>query len=156
MSFSAFAADQTEVTIMTDKELRKLSRTDLLEILLEISKENSLLREKLEAQEQQLQQRQTVPEYAASGADAPMEHKVFFPAEESCGQYREDMQLRYDYQEEACRLMEKRTRERCEKMLEDARRDADAYWEETWQKVQKLYQEQDSRKKRKGKLWSGL
>ena len=79
---------------------------------------------------------------------------VFQVAEDSCEQYRKDDQFRYEQQEKKCELMEQRTRERCEKMLESARKDADAYWEETWKKVQQLHQDSDTRKKRKGKLWS--
>lgn len=140
---------------MSDKELRKLSRSDLLEILLEVSKENAMLRQKVEELSLQLKQRQTVFGNSGSMSEAAMQFNgVFQVAEDSCEQYRKDVQLRYEQQEKKCELLEQRTKERCEKMLESARKDADAYWEETWKKVQQLHQDSDARKKRKGKLWS--
>lgn len=140
---------------MSDKELRKLSRSDLLEILLEVSKENAMLRQKVEELSLQLEQRQTVLGNTGSMSEAAMQiNGVFQVAEDSSEQYRNDVQLRYEQQEKKCELLEQRTKERCEKMLESARKDADAYWEETWKKVQQLYQDSDTRKKRKGKLWS--
>ena len=49
---------------MTDKELRRLSRTDLLEMLLEQSKEVERLQQKLEEDRQQLEERRIMTEEA--------------------------------------------------------------------------------------------
>ena len=55
---------------MTDKELQKLSRIDLLELLLEKSKENEKLQEELEQVKAKLAEREIKIEKAGSIAEA--------------------------------------------------------------------------------------
>lgn len=55
---------------MTIQELRKLRRSDLLEILLSLSKENEQLREQLQEAQQQLADRKILLEDSESLAEA--------------------------------------------------------------------------------------
>ena len=77
---------------MTDKELRRLSRTDLLEMLLEQSKEVERLQQELAEARQQLQDRRIMTEEAGSIAEAALRiNRVFEAAQAAadlCGHCR--------------------------------------------------------------------
>lgn len=125
---------------MTAKELKRLSRNDLLEMMLELSKENQQLREQLEKLQEQQNNRRITIENAGSLAEAALKLQgVFQTAQAACDQYCEDVQARYEIQTQACTQMEQETRMKCEKMLENAKKEADDYWEFVRKKVRNLY-----------------
>ncbi len=67
---------------MTEKELRRLRRSDLIEILLELSKENLELREQLQEAQKKLQERQIVIEESGSLAEATLKlNRIFEDAQ---------------------------------------------------------------------------
>lgn len=77
---------------MTDRELRKLSRADLLELLLQESRENERLRAELEKANQKLADRKIAIESAGSIAEAALElNGVFRSAEKAAAQYVENI-----------------------------------------------------------------
>lgn len=77
---------------MTDKELRKLSRIDLLELLLEKSRENEKLKEELEQVKAQLDDRKINIEKAGSIAEAALAlNGVFEAAQLAADQYLENL-----------------------------------------------------------------
>lgn len=77
---------------MTEKELRKLSRMDLLEILLEKSKENERLKLELEEVKKQLSDRMIKIEKAGSIAEAALKlNGVFEAAQAAADQYLENL-----------------------------------------------------------------
>lgn len=77
---------------MTDKELQKLSRIDLLELLLEKSKENEKLQEELEQVKAQLAERKINIEKAGSIAEAALAlNGVFEAAQAAADQYLENL-----------------------------------------------------------------
>lgn len=77
---------------MTDKELKKLSRADLLELLLEESRENERLREKLRVASEKLKDRTILIQNAGSIAEAAMQlNHVFEAAEEAAQQYLDNV-----------------------------------------------------------------
>lgn len=137
---------------MTDKELRKLSRAELLEMLLEQSKEAASLREQLEEARAQLQSRQLQLEEAGNLADAALRiNGVFQAAQEAAEQYLENirqLELRQEALcEEAgktraeadklltetqarCSAMEKEIEIKYSRAVEKFRADAQRYWEE--------------------------
>lgn len=79
---------------MTEKELKKLSRVDLLEMLLEQSRENERLREELEQVKSQLAERRIKIEKAGSIAEAALVlNGIFQAAEEAAAQYLENIRL---------------------------------------------------------------
>lgn len=77
---------------MTDRELRKLSRQDLLELLLQESKENERLRGELEEANRQLADRKIAIDSVGSIAEAALElNGVFRAAEKAAAQYVENI-----------------------------------------------------------------
>lgn len=77
---------------MTEKELRRLSRMDLLEMLLEQSKEVEWLRAELETVKKQLEDRRIMEQEAGSIAEAALRlNKVFEAAQQAADQYLENI-----------------------------------------------------------------
>lgn len=77
---------------MTDRELRKLSRAELLELLLEETRENEKLRAQVEEMEEQLKDRRILLGQAGSIAEAALRlNGVFEAAEEAAQQYLENV-----------------------------------------------------------------
>lgn len=73
---------------MTDKTLRRLSRRELVELLLAQSKEVERLRAELEQREQQLKSRQILLREAGSIAEASLRlNEVFESAQKAANQY---------------------------------------------------------------------
>ena len=73
---------------MTDKELRRLSRGELLEMLLAETKENQRLRAQLEQAQAELESRQIVLEQSGSMAEAALRlNGVFEAADRAARQY---------------------------------------------------------------------
>ena len=120
-----------EDEIMTDRQLRKQSRLNLLKLLLEEKKENETLRQQLQEAQRQLQSRQLDISQSGTLADAALKLSgIFEAAEVACQQYTENIRSLSGRQEEICRKMEQETRDKCDKMLDHARQMSRAYWEE--------------------------
>lgn len=80
---------------MTAKELKRLRRSDLLEMLLDLSKENQALRQELAKARQQLQDRTIRIQESGSLAEAVLRlNGVFEAAQAACQQYEENLRLR--------------------------------------------------------------
>ncbi|MBQ8556998.1 MAG: DNA repair protein [Clostridia bacterium] len=93
---------------MTDKELRKLSRTELLEILIAQGRENLALQQQLEEARAALESRRLEIAECGSIAEASLKLSgVFAAAQQAIDQYRENCERE------------------CEAMLEAARRQAE-------------------------------
>ena len=77
---------------MTSKELKRLSRRELLEMLIEQMKENQRLRNRLEQAEAELENRELVSLRAGSMAEAAMQlNGVFEAADKAARQYLENV-----------------------------------------------------------------
>ena len=77
---------------MTDKELRRLSRAELLEMLLMLKEENENLKMQLEQAEAQLQNRRIMIKKAGSIAEAALQlNDVFAAADRAVQQYLENV-----------------------------------------------------------------
>lgn len=147
---------------MTEKELKKLSRSDLLEMLIDQSTELRSLREKLEAAEAALAQREIAIDTAGSIAEASLQlNGVFEAAQASAQQYLENIQALSQRQESVCARMENESRERagqlliqaeqhckkmesetkarCEEMLSKAKAESQGYWDEVSAKLEAYY-----------------
>lgn len=78
---------------MTDKELKRLSRAELLEMLLAQMKENEKLKVSLNEMQMQLDSRQIMINRAGSIAEAALQlNGVFQAAEAAAEQYLENVQ----------------------------------------------------------------
>ncbi len=116
---------------MTDRQLRKASRTDLLKLLLEQRKEMETLRRQIDQLQEQLQQRQITIDQSGTLAEAALKLSgIFDAAETACQYYTENIRGLSGRQEEICRTMERETREKCDRMLEQAKQMAKVYWDE--------------------------
>ncbi len=77
---------------MTDKELKRLSRAELLEMLIEQMKENEDLRSQLEEANKKLDNRKIIIENSGSIAEAALKlNGVFEAAEKAAEQYLENI-----------------------------------------------------------------
>lgn len=77
---------------MTDKELRKLSRAELLEMLIEQIEENESLRSQLNEANEKLNDRKIIIESSGSIAEAALRlNGVFEAAEKAAEQYLENV-----------------------------------------------------------------
>ena len=120
---------------MTDRQLRKLNRTDLLKLLLEEKKESEALRKQLQEMQLQLECKQLNLNQSGSLAEAALKLSgIFEAAETACQYYTENIRNLSGRQEEICRKMEQETREKCDRMLEQARQMSRVYWEEYTEK----------------------
>lgn len=110
---------------MTQKELKRLSRSELLELLLIQTRENERLLKQLTEAEERITQREMKMEKAGDLAHAVLEvNGVMAAAQAAAQQYLDNIAV-----------MEKKTQERCQAMLEEARREAEqirehALWEQ--------------------------
>lgn len=163
---------------MTEKELRKLGRTELLEMLLEQSRQVEELEQELaglkkkladkdkeltEAREA-LENREIVLDKAGSIAEASlMLSGIFDAAQLACRQYTENIKRLSERQESVCVKMEeesraraeriladaeqkrkdmdRETRSRCNEMLQKARTESQAYWDDVSGRLESFYAE---------------
>ena len=100
---------------MTDKELKRLSRRELLELLIEEEKEKEKLIIELNVAKKQLNERLIDVQNSGSLAEAVLSlNGVYKAADDAARQYLDNIKER----EEQCRI-------ECEKILDDARAKAD-------------------------------
>lgn len=147
---------------MTEYELKKLKREDLLELLIAQKKENEALRSKLDQAMGLLKSRRITLETAGSIAEASLQlNGVFEAAQNAAAQYLENIQYLSDEQEkicarmdsesrekadrlladteEACRRLEAETREKCDAMVAQAKQESDSYWERVSGQMEEFY-----------------
>lgn len=92
---------------MKNQNLSRLSRKDLIQLLLEQSRQISALQAKLEATEKLLQEKKLNIETTGSIAEASLQlNGVFEASQKACDQYQENVRLQ-------CEQMLKNTREEC-------------------------------------------
>ena len=124
---------------MTERELRRLSRTDLLELLLAQRKENEQLRCILDETQAQLADRTIKIDNAGSIAEASLQLSgIFTAAQDSCQYYMENIKLLSERQSQVCRQMEEETKEKCDRMVAEAEVKAQQCWENCSVKIRQL------------------
>ena len=100
---------------MDQKDLQRLGRRDLLEMLLELSQENEKLRNDIHVLEARLVDRMLTVTNAGSLAEAALQlNGVFQAAQNACDQYIYNTQLR-------CQQMEEATEKKCMQMLSNCK-----------------------------------
>ena len=100
---------------MNKKDLRRLRRQDLLEMLLELTKENEQLQKTNQQLEQNLQDRTISLQETGSVAEAALQlNGVFQAAQNAADQYLFNVRKR-------CDEMEAEAKRKCEEMLEKAK-----------------------------------
>lgn len=82
---------------MTDKELRRLSRSELLELLISQMEENEQLKMELEKAQQELKDKRIILKKAGSIAEAAVGlNKIFEAADEAAKQFLESVRQMAD------------------------------------------------------------
>lgn len=118
---------QKRLDTMTEKELRRLSRADLLEMLIDQSVELEQTQKKLAAAEEALASRVIEINSAGSIAEAALRlNGVFEAAQAACDQYVQNINLLNERSEMVCRRMEQESREKADRLLEETRRKCQA------------------------------
>ncbi len=121
---------------MTDKELKKLSRTDLLEMLIKQSKEIERLQEVIKKNEEELQSKRIMLNEAGSIAEASLKvNQIFENAQKAADQYLANVCELKERQSEICAQMERETKKKCNDMINKAKNDSKAYWNAVLKKV---------------------
>lgn len=148
---------------MTDRELRKLSRAEMLEMLLMQSKSMEELQNRLVQVERRLKEQTPRIQKAGSIAEASLRLGGVFEAaqrsadlylsnikklEEEARQRVEAAQRRqaeaeafYAEAQEKCRALEEQTRQKCDEMLLQATEDAHNCWLDVFQKNPEEFQQ---------------
>lgn len=111
---------------MTDKELRKLGRGELLEMLLAQTDEKESLEKQLAEANEKLESRRIKLSEAGNIADAALAlNGVFSAAQAAADQYLESLRISMEDQSSLRAQMEAETKQQCEQLLAEAHAEAD-------------------------------
>ena len=133
---------------MTAKELKRLSRTELLEMLLHQVEENEALRQELEDARRQLTERTILHENSGSIAEAALRISgVFDQAQQAADDYLESIRLANAEPDAYVRQVREEAQAQADAIVAEAQRrsdriraEADEYWLLMRRKVQGLLQ----------------
>lgn len=148
---------------MTDKELRRLSRAELLEMLLNQSREVESLRRQLREAQEKLESRQIVMDEAGNIAEAALAvNGVFEAAHQAAKDYLENIARLKERQDTInarienesrrkadqmlaetqayCKDLEKETEQKCAEMIKSVRAVSQQYLDETTERLKRLEQ----------------
>lgn len=151
---------------MTDKDLKKLSRTELLEMLITVTEENEGLKDTVRSLQARLDDRRIIIDESGSIAEASLKLSgVFEAAQKAADDYvenvrrgsrrqaellekaeelaREKVTEMISEADERCRKMEAETERKCDAMTRKARREADAYWAQVSTKLDAYLKQQN-------------
>lgn len=156
------AAEEPKAQAVDAKDLRRLGRAELLEMLITQTKENDKLRARLRDAENKLEKKALTIENAGSIAQAALQmNGVFEAAQRAADQYVESVQLQslqmsIREKENAercgkmladararCSIMESDTAKKCEDMVRNAEAEAKVRWEELYQKMEAYLKEHE-------------
>lgn len=138
---------------MNEKQMKKLSRADLLTLLINQSKELEQVRLSLEEAEARLASKEIKISRAGSIAEAALQlNGIFDAAQAASEQYLENVRKLSAEQEANCAQMERECREnisrqlaqtqqQCEEMVAKAKAESQAYWDEVSTKLEAFYRQ---------------
>lgn len=149
----------------TEKDIKKLGRTELLELLIQQTEENERLRARLNDAEDQLSQRRIIMENCGSIAEASLQLSgVFNAAQAAAQEYLESIKLHSETREEIfnrieaearaeadliisdakrrCRIMEEDAERKCGEMTRYAKKASEDYWNSVSAKLNSAQQAQ--------------
>ena len=137
---------------MTDKELKRMSRAELLQMLITQVEENQSLQARLEAAETQLKDRSLAVSETGTMAEAALSlNGVFQTADAAAQQYLDNIRQMQERQELLYQEAEDEAKRNADAIVAEAdaysrkaHADADAYWEEVRARVDSLLREQES------------
>ena len=124
---------------MTDKELHKLNRKELLELMLDQSRQLDDLREQLRQAQEQLASRQLLLNKAGSIAEASLQlNRVFEAAHAAAEQYLENVQTLSGRQTEVCQQLVDESQQKADTLLNETQARCQAMEAETQEKCRIL------------------
>lgn len=124
---------------MTDRDVKKLKRAELLEMLIEQGEENEKLQARIAELEAKLSDRLITVEKAGSIADAAIGlSKVFTEAQDAADRYLESIRQKEKDTEARCSEAEKVTREVCQTRLSKTQTECDQLLAEAKQQNEAL------------------
>lgn len=130
---------------MADYDLRKLSRAQLLEMLLAQTKEVAKLQEELQQMQHQLDDRRIRLSEAGNIAEAALQlNGVFSAAQAAAEEYLASVSESVKTCQENCRMMEAQTKQKCDQMVQAAQKEAAVFWDSVREKIRDPYLEWES------------
>lgn len=112
---------------MTDKEFKRLRRSDLLDIILELQKKNREQAERISTLEEQLSSRELKLEKAGSIAEAALAvNGVIEAAQAAADQYLEQLRLLYERAEASANALPKDAEQNSDEPLRNADAECDS------------------------------
>ena len=139
---------------MTEQEMKKLSRAELLKVILMQSQELELLREETARQRQQIEDRNIAIQESGSLAEASMRlNRMFEDADAAVAQYKENTQRLCAEREASAQTALEQARDEADNIVAEAKgkaealgreaeaakeqtkREAESYWDEVSQKL---------------------
>lgn len=125
---------------MTDKEIRKLGRPELLELLIEQTRRKEELEQQVTDLQAQLKSRDIRLSQAGSIAEASLQvSRVFEEAQQAADQYLQNIQRLEREQQAATDQILGEARKQAEAIVSQAREESGAYWQEVSQKLERFY-----------------
>lgn len=155
---------------MTESELKKLNRTELLAMLISITQRCDKLEAELQEAYEKLDGREIEISRAGTLAEAALKiNKIFEAADQAGAQYLANLQRMYPGDgsvdtaalmaasrdmgaaekevQAKCQAIEAETKKRCVEMVESAKRDSQAYWDEVYKRIKRYNETMESMKK---------
>lgn len=127
---------------MVEKELKRLKKLDLLELLIAQSRENEQLKAQLEEAKAQLSRRQLELEQAGSIAEAALQvNGIFQAAQDAADQYLENIRHRSEQQDEICARREQESQEQADRLLAETKAKCKAMKHEVKERCQQLIED---------------
>ena len=132
---------------MTEKDLKKLGRAELLELLIEAVKENDTLREELSRARADAAERSIYVQESGSMAEAALKlNGIFEAADKAAEQYLSNVRgdnnepeiIRQNAQKEADRIIADAVH-RAEEIEREARQKSESYWDELSSRMEEYY-----------------
>lgn len=125
---------------MMDKDLQKLKRIELLEILIEQGKTIERLEQELADANKKLEDRNLNLSSAGSIADAAVQISGIFEAAQSAAHiYIENVQKMEQSTREKCDEMERETLEKCQNMIVEAEKSVEEQWSVMSKRLEEFY-----------------
>ena len=125
---------------MTDKELKRLSRSELLELLLLQTREVERLNKQVQSLQKQLEERQIKLDDAGNIAQASLQLSgVFEAAQKAADQYLENIAAMEYKSREVCQTMEAQTKEKCNAFIQKAQQEAASFWQTIREEIRNPY-----------------
>ena len=125
---------------MKDKDLKRMSRAELLELLIDKTRENETLHAQLDEALAQLDDRMLRVEKAGTMAEAALLVNGVLDAAQRAGQqYMENMRERWRQQEETCTKLEEESRAQADQLLMETRQRCRKMEQDTQQRCAELY-----------------